>query len=216
LALGNALHSEYSYSEERFNYFSHGFGAGAAAFAGAWLVAQSFSQASVIQALSAVIFVSTLILMLLASTLYHQSTNAKHRARLKVLDHCAIFLLIAGTYTPFSLVALKNHHGTALLVTVWSLAACGIVFKLFYTGRFKLLSTGIYVLMGWLVLADIGPLLREISPGCARWLLAGGAAYTLGAGVYVLKRVRYSHPIWHIFVLLGGGCHFLAVTQQVL
>lgn len=190
-------------------------GAVAAAFAGIWLISNSMAGTG-IQTLSATVFVITLLLMLVSSTLYHNARADITRARLKVLDHCAIFLLIAGTYTPFSLIALKHAQGGVLLAVVWSLAAAGLVFKLFFTGRFKLVSTIIYVAMGWLVMTRIKPLMAAISTPCATWLLIGGGAYTLGAVVYMMKNLRYTHLIWHVFVLLGAGAHFVAVSMQVL
>jgi hemolysin III len=124
------------------------------------------------------------------------------KARLKVLDHCAIYLLIAGSYTPFALVGLKGHGGHLLLAAAWGLAALGIVFKLFYTGRFKLLSTGLYLAMGWLVVFAIKPLWAALPGSTLAWLFAGGAAYSLGTAFYLSRRA-YAHAVWHAFVLVA-------------
>jgi hemolysin III len=138
------------------------------------------------------------------------------KGRLKVFDHCAIFLLIAGTYTPFTLVGLREDGGWWLFTAIWSLAVAGVVFKLFFTGRFKGVSTLIYIGMGWMAVLAIKPFLRQIPPDTLAWLLAGGLAYTLGTVFYMSKRIPFAHAIWHGFVLLGSACHFVAVTHQVV
>jgi hemolysin III len=201
--------------EERLNTLTHGLGACAASIAAVLLIAEASRRGGGAQIVGAVAFGVSMLLLYVASTLYHDTQNALLKARFKVFDHCAIFLLIAGTYTPFTLVALKDSGGVWLLPTIWALAAAGIVFKLFFTGRFKLVSTLIYLAMGWLVVTVIGPMWRAITPSCAFWLAAGGFAYTLGAGFYMAKKIPYTHAIWHGFVLLGTGCHYVAVTTQV-
>lgn len=182
----------------------------------AMLVLALASQASVWQLTSAVVFCGSLLLMHLASTLYHREREPLRRVRLKVFDHCAIYVLIAGTYTPFTLIGLHGRVGWTLFAAIWSLAALGIVFKLFFTGRFKLVSTLIYIAMGWLVLAAIKPVLAALDGWTFGWLLAGGIAYTLGTVFYMAKRLPYAHAIWHMFVILGGAFHFVAVLAQVL
>ena len=137
------------------------------------------------------------------------------KGRLKVFDHCAIFLLIAGTYTPFTLVGLREDGGWWLFAATWTLAVAGVVFKLFFTGRFKGVSTLIYIGMGWMAVIAIKPFLRQIPPETLAWLLGGGLAYTLGTVFYMSKRIPFAHAIWHGFVLLGSACHFVAVTHQV-
>jgi hemolysin III len=202
--------------EERLNTYSHGIAACVVAFVSPFLIGQSVLLGGARAISGAAIFAATLLLLLVASTMYHQEKRPIIKARLKVFDHCAIFLLIAGSYTPFTLLALKNHGGHWMLLVIWSLAAAGVIFKLFFAGRFRLVSTLIYLAMGWLVMAVIGPLFKEISAACAFWLMFGGASYTLGAGFYMVKRMPYSHPIWHLFVILGGGGHFIAVALQTL
>ena len=167
------------------------------------------------QLASAIVFSSSLLLLHLASTLYHRELEPLRRVRLKVFDHCAIYLLIAGTYTPFTLIGLHGTLGWSLFAAIWSLAAIGIVFKLFFTGRFKLFSTLVYVAMGWLVMLAIKPVLAALDGWTFGWLLAGGIAYTLGTLFYMAKSMRYSHALWHVFVIAGGACHFVAVLAQV-
>lgn len=167
------------------------------------------------QLASAIVFSISLLLLHLASTLYHREWRAVRRARLKVFDHCAIYLLIAGTYTPFTLIGLHGAVGWTLFAAIWSLAAIGIVFKLFFTGRFKLFSTLVYVAMGWLVVLAIKPVVAALDAWTFGWLLAGGIAYTLGTVFYMSKAIPYSHALWHLFVIAGGACHFVAVMAQV-
>jgi len=138
------------------------------------------------------------------------------KARLKVFDHCMIYVLIAGTYTPFTLTGLRGPWGWTLFGVIWSLALAGIVFKLYFTGRFQWLSTGIYICMGWLVVVAAEPLMRSVPATALAWLLAGGIAYTVGTVFYMSRRLPYAHAIWHAFVLAGSVCHFAAVLIQVL
>jgi hemolysin III len=132
-----------------------------------------------------------------------------------VLDHSAIYLLIAGTYTPFTLGVLRGAWGWSLFGVIWGLAVAGITFKLFFTGRFRLASTLIYVGMGWLGLVAAGPLVRQLSPAALVWLVAGGLAYTAGTPFYQAGRFRYAHAVWHAFVLAGSACHVIAVAIQL-
>lgn len=161
-----------------------------------------------------VVFGVTLVLMYLASTCYHAVPAARTRAKhaLRVLDHAAIYLLIAGTYTPFLLGPLRGPWGTSLLVVIWTLAALGVVAKLCLGFRFPRLSTVVYLVMGWLILVALRPLVTHVSPEGVRWLVAGGLCYTAGVAFYVAdRRVRYAHAVWHLFVAGGSTCHFLAV-----
>ena len=161
------------------------------------------------------IFGASLILLYLASTCYHAVRSPRAKARLKVLDHCAIYLLIAGTYTPFMIGALRGGWGWSLFGVIWGLAAAGVGFKLLFTGRFQLVSTLIYVAMGWLVLIAIRPMIVQLSPATLVWLVAGGIAYTAGTPLYHARRVRYSHAMWHILVMAGSACHAIAVGIQI-
>jgi hemolysin III len=209
-------HDHESPREERANAITHGIGALAALVGGSVLVTLAAAYGNGWQLGSAIVFSITLVLLYLASTLYHLSHDRVTKGRLKVFDHCAIFLLIAGTYTPFTLVGLREDGGWWLFTAIWSLAVAGVVFKLFFTGRFKGVSTLIYIGMGWMAVLAIKPFLRQIPPDTLAWLLAGGLAYTLGTVFYMSKRIPFAHAIWHGFVLLGSACHFVAVTHQVV
>ncbi len=157
------------------------------------------------------IFAATMAVLYLASTLYHAFPNSRAKRVLRVIDHGAIFLLIAGTYTPFTLGILRGAWGWALFGTVWGLALAGILFKVVGGLRYPIASTVIYVAMGWLVVVAIQPLWQRMPQAGLMWLVAGGVAYTGGVAFYALKRVRYSHFLWHRCVLTGTTCHFFAV-----
>jgi hemolysin III len=206
----------HSLREEIVNALTHGLGAAVALAAGAVLITLTALWSDGWQLAGAIVFCTSLLLLYTASTLYHAIPHAAAKARLKVLDHCAIYLLIAGTYTPFTLIGLRGETGWALFATIWTLAFAGVLFKLFYTGRFKLVSTLIYVAMGWLVIVAIGPMLDKLEPWTLGWLFAGGVAYTAGTLFYLSRRIRYSHAIWHGFVIAGSVCHFVAVALEVL
>lgn len=202
--------------EELASALTHGVGAVAALAGSAVLITLAALYGDAWQLGASIVFGITLLLLYVASTLYHSVQHPVTKARLKVFDHCAIYLLIAGTYTPFTLIGLRGPWGWGLFIAIWSLAIAGVVFKLFYTGRFKLLSTIIYVAMGWLVIVAIKPLLMSLDAWTLGWLLAGGLFYTLGTYFYHRESIPYSHAIWHLFVIAGSVCHFVAVTAQVL
>ena len=202
--------------EEFANALTHGLGATAALAGGAVLITLAALHGDRWQLVGAVVFGLCLLLLYLASTLYHAIAHPVAKARLKVFDHCAIYLLIAGTYTPFTLVGLRGAWGWGLFAAIWTLACLGVVFKLFYTGRFKLLSTMIYIAMGWLVIVAIKPLLGALDAWTFGWLLAGGLCYTGGTVFYHRPSLPYSHAIWHLFVVGGSVCHYIAVMAQVL
>ena len=202
--------------EELANALTHGLGAIAALVGGGVLVTLAALHGDSWQLAAAIVFASSLLLLYVASTLYHASRHPLARARLKVFDHCAIYLLIAGTYTPFTLIGLRGKLGRNLFIAIWALALAGIVFKLFFTGRFKLVSTLIYIAMGWLVVLAIKPVMAALDAWTFGWLLAGGLAYTLGTVFYHRPGLRYSHAIWHLFVVTGSVCHYIAVLAQVL
>ncbi len=202
--------------EEFANALTHGVGATAALAGGGVLITLAALYGDAWQLVGAVVFGVCLLLLYVASTLYHAIQNPVAKGRLKVFDHCAIYLLIAGTYTPFTLVGLRGPLGWWLFAAIWLLALAGIVFKLFYTGRFKLLSTLVYVAMGWLVLIAIVPVFRALDAWTFAWLFAGGACYTLGTFFYHRPSMRYSHAVWHVFVIAGSVCHYVSVMAQVV
>ena len=202
--------------EEAANAVTHGIGALAALAGGVVLVVLAAMHGDAWRLAAAIVFATSLLLLYLASTLYHCARQPGAKARLKVFDHCAIYLLIAGTYTPFTLVALRGNVGWWLFAAIWSLAALGVLFKLRFTGRFKLVSTLLYVAMGWLALVAIKPLLVALDDWSLRWLLAGGIAYTLGTVFYHRPSLPYSHAVWHLFVITGSVCHYLAVLPLMV
>jgi len=165
---------------------------------------------------SCAIYASTLVLLYGASTLYHALSATRARHIFRVLDHSAIFLLIAGTYTPFALVSLRGPWGWTLLAIVWGLAVLGIAAKLVFGTRWPVISTALYLLMGWTVVIAVKPLVAHVPPGGIAWLVAGGLAYTGGVAFYAWTRLRYSHAIWHLFVLAGSVCHYIAVVLYVV
>ena len=202
--------------DERANAISAWCGFALALAGACWMLPQAILRGDAWQWASALAFSFALVLMHLASSLYHSAKRPDRKARLKVLDHCAIYLLIAGTYTPFTLLALRGKPGWILFAAVWTLAAIGVVFKLFSTGRFRMFSTLVYVAMGWLVLFAIEPVWAALDAWTLGWLFAGGVAYTLGTLFYLRRSWPYSHSVWHLFVIAGGVCHFIAICAQVL
>ena len=162
------------------------------------------------------IYATTLVLLYAASTLYHALSSTRARRVFRVLDHSAIFLLIAGTYTPFALVSLRGPWGWTLLGIVWGLAVVGVAAKAVYGTRWPILSTALYIGMGWTVVIALKPLVEHVPPGGLAWLVAGGLAYTGGVVFYAWTRLRYSHAIWHVFVLAGSVCHYIAVVLYVV
>ena len=202
--------------EERASALTHGVGATAALVAGVVLVTLAALHGDGWQLASAIVFSISLVLLYLASTLYHSFQQPVIKRRLKVFDHCAIYLLIAGTYTPFTLVGLRWTVGWSLFAAIWTLALAGVVFKLFFTGRFRKLSTLIYVAMGGRVLVAIKPVLGALDAWTFGWLVAGGLFYTLGTVVYHRESIPYAHAIWQVFCIAGSVCHYLAVMAQVV
>ena len=210
------LKKEIDIRDEIASALTHGLGAVAALAGGAVLITLAAIHGDGWQLGASIVFGVSLLLLYVASTLYHSIQHPVAKGRLKVFDHCAIYVLIAGTYTPFTLIGLRGPWGWGLFTAIWTLALAGVVFKLFYTGRFKLLSTAIYIAMGWLVMVAIKPMLNSLDAWTLGWLLAGGLSYTLGTYFYHRESIRFSHAIWHLFVIGGSVCHFIAVTAQVL
>lgn len=201
--------------EELANVLTHGAGAAASLAGAAVLIAIAALGGDAWKVASSAVFGTTLVLLYTASTLYHAAQSPVVKARLKVLDHCAIYLLIAGSYTPFTLLGLRGGWGWSLFGVVWGLAVAGTIFKLFFTGRFPRLSTTLYVAMGWMVLVAIGPMVQRLPAATLWWLFAGGITYTVGTIFYHNRRIPYAHAIWHLFVIGGSACHFAAVLTQV-
>lgn len=202
-------------SEELANTVTHGLGVVASVAGGAVLVVLAALGGDVWEIVGVSVFVTSLVALYTASTVYHAVRDRALKARLKVLDHSAIYLLIAGTYTPFMIDELRGGWGWSLFGVIWGLAVVGIGLKLVFTGRFRLLSTGVYVGMGWLVLIAIGPMMRSLEPVTLGWLVGGGIAYTAGTPFYHSHRIRYAHAVWHLFVILGSVCHAIAIGTIV-
>lgn len=206
-------------ADERSNAASAAAGL-AAALCGAAVIAVAALGRDGWRVASAAVFAASLVLLHLASTLYHLAPEGVSKRRFKLLDHCAIHVLIAGTYTPFTLIGLRGALGWQLFAAIWSLAAAGIAFKLLLLGsrhaaRLKLLSTLIYVAMGWMVLVAIRPVMAALDAWTLGWVIAGGVAYTLGTVFYHRPGSPHAHAIWHGFVIAGGACHAIAVLAQI-
>ncbi|WP_298417265.1 hemolysin III family protein [uncultured Kordia sp.] len=206
----------YSPLEEKLNILSHGLGVILGIIALLFLVKQAIQYGETIHLVSCTIYGLSIIVLYLASTLYHKTTTPKLRNRLRVFDHAAIYLLIAGTYTPFALITLEGTTGWIIFGTVWAFAVVGITLKLFFTGQFDKLSTLMYVFMGWIIVFAINPLMENLSSDGLFWLFAGGVAYTVGAILYSIRKLPFNHAIFHIFVLAGSICHFISVYFYVL
>jgi hemolysin III len=202
--------------EELANALTHGVGAVASVVGAAVLIVMAAMTRDAWLIVSVSVFATTLLALYSASTLYHAVRSPALKARLKVLDHAAIYLLIAGSYTPFMIGALRGGWGWSLFGVIWGLAVVGIGLKLVFTGRFRLLSTAVYVAMGWLILVGVVPVVRALDTVTLAWLLAGGIAYTAGTPFYHARRVRYGHAIWHLFVMAGSACHAVAVGTLIL
>lgn len=198
--------------EEIANSVSHGLGLLLAMAGLPVLILHAVRTGGVSAVVGATIFGSSAILLYLASTLYHAITHQRIKAIFRTLDHAAIYLLIAGTYTPIALGVLHGGVGWTMLGVIWSLALAGLLFKAMVGMRFPRVSTVLYVSMGWVALIAIRPLWMHMPAGGLIWLLAGGLAYSLGVVFFVLdEKLRYGHFIWHLFVLAGTTCHFFAV-----
>jgi hemolysin III len=208
----NARTPEY---EELANSVTHGIALLASIAATALLLVQAASNGTVWHIVGSAIFGATLVLLYAASTSYHVARTEQLKARLRVLDHSAIYLLIAGTYTPFMLTGLRGGWGWSLFGVVWGLATAGVIFKLFFTGRYNRVSTAIYIFMGWVCVIAAGPMIRRLSPVTLAWLLAGGILYTAGTAFFHSRRLPYAHAVWHVFVMGGSVCHAIAVASQV-
>jgi hemolysin III len=207
---------KYMLLNEIANAVTHGLGTALAAAALVLLVVFACIYGDAWHIVSFSVYGATLVLLYLASTLYHSFQNEKVKHLFKILDHAAIFLLIAGTYTPFTLVTLRGAFGWTLFGIIWGLAAAGVVFKAFHVNRFAVLSTVFYVLMGWLIVISVKPLVLNLPSAGLYWLLAGGLSYTAGIYFYAQKQKLFRHAVWHLFVLGGSTAHFFAVLLYVL
>ena len=199
--------------EEIANSVSHGVGLLAVVAAAPVLIVDAVQRGGATRVVGASVFAATVGLLYLTSVLYHALPPNRAKRVFRVLDHGAIFLLIAGTYTPFTLGVLNGAWGWSLLGLVWSLALMGVVLKAISGVRYPRFSVGLYLAMGWVVLIAVKPLWLLMPAEGLFWLLSGGIAYTVGVAFFAAERVRYSHFVWHLFVLAGTACHFIAVLR---
>ncbi len=217
LALSDELQaSKYARREELANTITHGLGAALSVAGLCVLVSLAAIKGDVWRVVSFSIYGSSLVLLYSASTFYHASRSERARRLLRIFDHVSIYLLIAGTYTPFTLVSMRGGWGWSIFGIMWGMAAVGIVLKVYFTGRFRVVSTIVYVAMGWFVLVALKPTIESVPAHGIAWLAAGGCAYTFGVVFYLWKKLPYSHSVWHMFVLAGSVLHFFAVLFYVL
>jgi hemolysin III len=206
----------YTIGEEIAHAATHGLGVVLAIAGLTVMVARATLYGNAWHIVAAAIFGTTLVLMYTASTVYHSIPLPRAKKVLRVIDHSTIYLLIAGTYTPLTLITLKGSGGWALFSLVWALAFAGVVFKIFATGKFEKLSLAIYLAMGWCVLLVIRPVVSTIPVAGLALLVGGGLAYTGGVAFYVWERLKYHHAIWHAFVLAGSVLHYFALLFYVM
>ena len=197
------------------NAITHGIGAVLAIVGAVYLIAAS-TQGTAWHVVSCSVFAVTLVLVYVCSTLYHSLVRTRARHVFHILDHSSIYLLIAGTYTPFCLVTLHGPWGWTLLSCEWALAVAGVVFKSFAVGRFEVASALVYLAQGWFIVVAVGPLIHTLGWHGLMWLGAGGVAYTLGIIFFALDRLRYFHATWHLFVLAGSIAHYFAILFYVV
>jgi len=206
----------YSETEELANRLSHGLAFLLSIVGLVLLIVAASRTGDLFRVISCSIYGSVLCLFYLISTLYHSLRNQKARYLFRILDHAGIYLVIAGTYTPFTLVSLRAGYGWALFGTVWGLAIAGVIFKTFMTHRLAFFAPMLYIALGWLIVIDFEELLTMVPTRGVAWLVAGGLSYTFGILFYALDRIPYNHAIWHLFVIGGSLCHYLAIFWYVV
>ena len=202
----------YTIQEERLHTLTHGLGAALSLAGLAFLVALAWELGSWSHLVGFAVYGSSMVALYLASTLYHGITRPRWKKYFQTLDHAMIYVLIAGTYTPFILTHVNNTLGLTLLAVVWVIALMGFVFKIFFVGRYRIFSTLGYLLMGWLCVIAWQDIISSLPAVSIMWLIAGGAVYSAGVIFFALERMPFNHVIWHVFVLVGSVCHFMAVV----
>jgi len=202
--------------EELANSLTHSLGLVLSVAGFVALLVLAILRGSALQIVSCSVYGATLVCLYAASTVYHSVRSRRFKRVLRIIDHSSIYLLIAGTYTPFTLVILRGGWGWTLFGLVWGLSLFGILFKVWFVDHFKIVSPLVYIAMGWLVLIAFKPLLAMVPGGAIAWLLAGGLSYTVGVVFYAWRKLPYNHAIWHVFVLAGSICHYVAVLLYVL
>ncbi|MBN1471208.1 MAG: hemolysin III family protein [Syntrophaceae bacterium] len=207
---------QYTPLEEKFNSITHGFGIVFSIAALILLIVFSSLYGDLRHIISCTIFGTTLVLLYTSSTLYHSCSKQNLKYKFKIMDHACIYILIAGTYTPFLLVTLHGVIGWSMLALIWSLTVVGIFLKVFFVHRFQVISTITYILMGWIIIFAIKPLIQTLPPGGLILLVSGGCAYTFGTIFYAWQKLPFNHAIWHLFVLGGSICHFFSIMFYVI
>ena len=205
----------YSRKEELANWLSHGMAALASLAGITFLLSKISPDSDVSKWVSLGIYSFSLVTLYSASAIYHFVRSAKWKNIFRIVDHAAIYIKIAGTYTPFLLLVLQDSYGWELSIGMWTLAIAGIIFKFFFINRFNLLSTGIYLAMGWLAVFLIVPLYQSLSSELLMYLLAGGICFTAGVGFYLWKKLPFGHSIWHVFVMGGSTFHFAGIYLYI-
>jgi hemolysin III len=206
----------YPPAEENINIISHAAGFILSVIASVFLLIHANMNGNIRHIVSFGIFGASLMILYASSAFYHSVKTTKLRNRLNIVDHASIYVLIAGTYTPFTLVTLKGMIGWVIFGISWGMALTGIILKLFFTGKFDLISTIMYVVMGWIIVFAIKPLTHNLPSEGVFWLFAGGISYTIGAVLYSIDKIKFNHAIFHILVLAGSFCHFMSVFFYVL
>ena len=201
--------------EEQLNALSHGFGA-LLGIIGLVLLILNDTEKTTWSLFSVIVYGLSIIILFTASTLYHAMKGEKRKHYFRIVDHISIYMLIAGTYTPVLLITLEQSLGWTLFWTVWGIAAFGVILKLFFTGRFEVFSTLLYLVMGWLIVFDFYTLSEAIGSKGIIWLFSGGLFYTVGIIFYAFQRIPYNHVIWHVFVLAGAISHFFMIFYYVI
>ena len=202
--------------EEIANCVTHGVGLALSVVGMVALVVMAGFYGGALHVLSSGVYGASLVTLYLASTLYHGARSPRAKHVFQVVDHCCIYLLIAGTYTPFTLVTLRGGWGWTLFGLVWGLALAGIIFRIIFGTRYKPVTVVSYVLLGWLCVIAVKPILATVPLGALAWIAAGGLAYTSGVAFFAAHRIPHNHAIWHVFVLAGSICHFIAVALYVI
>jgi hemolysin III len=206
----------YSPMEEKINIVSHAVGFVFSMVALVLLVARAIQHGNAWHIVSFSMFGSSLLILYAASTIYHCAQSAALRNRLNIIDHASIYVLIAGTYTPFTLVTLNGPTGWVIFGISWGMALTGLILKLFFTGKYDIISTIMYVFMGWIIVFAIKPLIHHLPLNGLLWLFAGGISYTMGAILYSIDKIKFNHAVFHLLVLIGSFCHFMSVFFYVL
>ena len=206
---------EQTLGEEIANAVTHGIGAALSVAGLVLLVVFAATRGDAWRIVSFSIYGATLIILYLASTLYHSFTNIRLKRFFRTLDHISIFLLIAGTYTPITLVCMRGPWGWTIFGLIWALAVAGVILKAFFMGRFEKTAIALYVAMGWLIVIAIKPMIQMVPPGAVMWIVIGGVSYTMGLTFYAMKKMPYNHAVWHLFVLGGSVCQYMGIVLHL-